>query len=217
MAIAYTKKQLIQRIRRHMATTFPNSSFPVSENEVLLCIDQAAAFNLVGQVWNMAKVEGNIAVPEAYITTFSLPALQYNAITKDWYSTLPQPPLSLPLGYSIPQVYFADTSNGKGKSVSLVKAKRVAFREDLPKFNRVLAWIEGSKITFKHPQGASLLGETAYAVMTTTRTVDVNDTLNLPDDAIEMIFNNVIQKLAQRLQLPKDIIQDDLGSGNKSS
>jgi hypothetical protein len=119
MAIAYTKKQLIQRIRQHMVDGYPTAEFGSSENEVLLYIDQALAYTLVGQVWNNAKIEGSIAVPEAYITTYALPALQQDNITKEWYSTLPQPPINLPLGYSLTG-YFANSVDGKGTNFSLL-------------------------------------------------------------------------------------------------
>ena len=53
--------------------------------------------------------------------------------------------------------------------------------------------------------------------MAKTRTESLTETLNLPDDAIEGIFQNVVNKLIQRMQLPKDIIADDVSAGNKSS
>jgi hypothetical protein len=47
--------------------------------------------------------------------------------------------------------------------------------------------------------------------------MDVEDVLNLPDDAIEPIFNNVVMKLKDRMQIPKDIVLDDIPAGNKNS
>src|SRR5712671_1707676 len=99
--IQYTKKLLIQRIRQHIANDWPDANFSTSTNEVLLYIDQAIAPTIIGQVYQGAKVEGNLAMPEGYLTTYLLPALTKNSITGYWTSTLPQPPLSLPLGYSI--------------------------------------------------------------------------------------------------------------------
>ena len=215
--IPYTKKLLIQRIRQHFVNDFPNSDISVSENETLLYIDQALAFNLVGQVYAQAKVEGNIAMPEAYLTTYLLPALQQDNVTKEWYSMLPQPPISLPLGYSIDMGYFANKVNGKGRNVFFIKAKRAAYRNNMPRPMGVNARIEGSKIILDASDGTSLLGENFYIRMASTRTDDVNATLGIPDDAIEGIFSNVVAKLKDRLQLPKDVIQDDISAGNKSS
>lgn len=215
--IAYTKLQLIQRLRQHMADNFPSAEFGASENEVLLYIDQELAFNLIGQVFTSAKLEGNIAVPEAYLSTYLLPALQQDNVTQEWYSTLPQPPVSLPLGYSIDYVYFGSSYYGKGTSVYPIKQKRVAFRENMPVPFGVRFWVEGSKIIFQASDGSSLLSQNCYARMATTRTSSLSDTMNLPDDAIEVIFNNVVAKLKDRMQIPKDIIEDDIPAGNKGS
>lgn len=215
--ISYTKKQFIERIKRHISDDFPNAEFSTSTNEVLLYIDQALAFGLVGQVYGLAKIEGNLVMPEAYLTTYLLPALQQDTITRDWYSTLPQPPVSLPLGYSIQKVYFADSVNGQSKSVFLIKGHRVAYRTDMPMPSGARAWVEGSTIKLAASDGSSLFGLNAYATMASTRTSSLTDLMNLPDDAIEAIFNNVVAKIKDRMQLPKDIIKDDVSAGNKGS
>lgn len=215
--IAYTKKQLIQRIRQHMADEFPSSEFGASENEVLLYVDQALAMTMIGQVWQGAKLEGNIAMPEAYLTTYLLPNLQQESSTGYWYTTLPQPPVSLPLGYSVDDIYFAKSGYGKGVPVFMIKQKRVAFRNNLPTPMGVRAWIEGSKLTLVASDGGSLLNEPLYVRMASTRTSSLTDAMNLPDDSIEAIFMNVVSKLKDRMQIPKDIIADDISAGNKSS
>ena len=68
MATPYTYKSLAQRIKRHIANGFHNSSFSITDNELYLYIDSAVAFSLVGQVYNSAKVSGVLEVPEGYIT-----------------------------------------------------------------------------------------------------------------------------------------------------
>lgn len=213
MATVYTYKSLAQRIKRHIANGFPNSSFPVSDNELYLYIDQAAAFNLVGQAWNQAKIEGNICVPEGYLTTFSLPALQHDSITREWYTTLPQPPVSLPLGYSIDAGYFADAVNGKGVNVSFIKQKRVAYRDNMPSSPKPRAWVEGSKIIVKMPDGSSLLGQTLYVRMASSRMQSETGEMVIPPDAIEAVFKSVTEKLMIRMQMPKDVVADDLPAG----
>jgi hypothetical protein len=215
--IPITKAILIERIKRHISNDLPSSEFSTSDNEILLYIDQAVAAALVGQVYNAAKVEGTLVMPEAYLTTYALPSLTQDTTTHEWYSTLPQPPVSLPLGYSLDYVYFANSTNGKGLSVFLISASRVGFREDMPMPFGVRAWVEGSRINFVTSNGASLLNQTCYVRMAATRTSSLTDTVNIPDDALELIFNNVVAKLKDRIQLPQNIIQDDLPSGNKAS
>lgn len=215
--IAYTKQQLIERIKRHMANAFPTSSFSASDNEVLLYIDQVLAFTVVGQVYQGAKVEGNLVVPESWLTTYTLSTLSLDLPSGYWYATLPQPPVSLPLGYSVTRVYAAQTGDGQSNEFLPIESKRVGYRTLMPLPPGGRYWVTGSKIWMAASDGSSLYEYTIYVEMIKTRTESLTETLNLPDDAIETIFTSVVAKLVQRMQLPQDIIQDDLASGNKSS
>ncbi len=211
--IPYTKKLLIQRIRQHIANDWPDADFSTSENEVLLYIDQALAPTLIGQVYAGAKVEGNICVPDGYMTTYLLPALAQDGITREWYTTLPQPPISLPLGYSLDLAYFANNINGRGIQVHLIRPNRVMIRRNLPRQFGVDGWVEGSKFVLQASDGGSLFNQNLYVRMAKTRTENIDEVLQMPDDSIDNIFTNVINKLIQRMQLPKDIISDDLSVG----
>lgn len=217
MAVPSTYRMLIERIKRHMNNGFPNDSVTYTDNEVMLYIQSALATGLIGQVYGAAKVTGNIEVPEGYITTYQLPALAQDTVTKEWYSTLPQTPISLPLGYSIDNLYFADAMNGRGKQVYLIIQKDVSLLEDLPKMFGIYGWVEATKILFKASDGSSLLGLVAYCRMACTRITDLDATMILPDDAIENIFNKVVALLIQRIGQNKDIISDGLPAGNKQS
>jgi hypothetical protein len=217
MAVPYTYRSLIERIVKHMNNGFPNDSVSYTYNEVLLHIQQAAATGLIGMVYGAAKVTGNIEVPEGYLTTYQLPALVQNTVTKEWYTTLPQTPISLPLGHSLSECYFADDINGKGIQVNLIKGKRAAYRNDMPIQFGVNAKVEKKKITFVASDGSPLLSKTCYVTMATTRAENLDDELTMPDDAIEAIFTKVTNILIQRLQQNKDIISDGLPAGNKAS
>lgn len=212
--IPYTKKLFVQRIRQDLANDFPDSEFEISENEVLLHIDQALAFGIVGQVWNGAKVTGSMDVPEGYLTTYALSSLIKNSVTSEWYATLPQPPVSLPLGYSITRVYFASAENGVSQEVLPIKAKRAAFRRFMPRPAGAEYRVNGSVIFITANDGSPLSGLAAYVEMINTRTYSMTETLNMPDDAIEMVYVGAYGKLVQRYKMPKDVIEDQIGAGN---
>jgi len=217
MALTYSWRQLIDRIWRHMNNDFPGADYTVSEKEMLLYINEAMSFGLVGQVYSGAKVLGTLEMPEAYLVTFQLATLQEDPISKYWYSTMPQPPLSLPLGYSVNRVYFANPTNGQGIDCYAIKAKRVGRRLSMPLQFGVRYWIENGKIWLAASNNTSLLNQDCYIQMPSTRAVNLTDQINLPDDAVKMIFDMVVTRLKDRLQLPQDIIQDDLPAGNKAS
>ena len=217
MALTYSWKQLVQRIQIHMLNDFPSSESTLTDNQVLLYINEAMSFGIVGTVWGGAKVTGVMEVPDAYEVTFQLAALQQDNVTKRWYSTMPQPPLSLPLGYSVNSVYFANSTNGKGLDCFPVKSKRLGYRKFLPKPLCVFYSVENSKIWLEASDGSSLLNEDCYIQMPSTRAVSINDPMNLPDDATDAIFTKVTARLKERLQLPQDTIADDLPPGNKGN
>lgn len=217
MALTYSWLQFCERIVRHINNNFPSEDFKMSTNEILLYINEAMSFGIVGQVYNGAKISGVLEVPEAYIVQFELDALTQDSVSGYWTTTLPQPPLSLPLGYSINRIYPAANGYGQGQDVIMLKAKRVGRRRNMPLQFGVYGYVTNNKLWLFASNGTSLLGNTFYAEMPSTRAVNLNDPMPLPDDATDMIFTKVIARLKDRLQLPQDIIKDDLPQGNKTS
>ncbi len=212
--ISYTKGVLVERLRRDIANDFPDDDFSISENEVLLHIDQAVAFNAVGQIFNNAKVLGTLEVPEGYITRYELSALVQDGITGEWYATLPQPPVSLPLGYSISRCFFASADNGISHEILPIKAKRAGYRNLMPKPAGAQYTVNGKRINITANDGSPLTGLTVFVEMLNTRTSSMDDVMDLPDDAIEGIYNLAYAKLVQRYKMPKDVISDNIGGGN---
>lgn len=217
MAIIYSKKQLIERVQRHMNNGFPDTDFKMSANELLLYIDSALAFSIVGKAYEGAKVEGVLVAPEAFYLTSLLPTLTQDQTTGYWTTTLPQPPLSLPLGYSINRMYFASTADGVSQSINPISAKRVSYRMNMPLPSGVRYWVEGNKVFLQASEGQPLLGQNVYVTMLSSRTNDVNDVMNVADDVLEQIFGAVVAKCKDRMGIPVDIVKDNLPAGNKTS
>ncbi len=217
MALGFTWQQLIERVQIHINNDFPSSDTSLSDNQALLYINEAMSFGLVGQVWQGAKVMGFMEMPEAYIVQFALSVPTQDTVSGYWYTTLPQPPLSLPLGYSINRVYPATTGFGQGKDCIAIKANRVGRRKTMPMQFGVRYWVTAQKLWLAASDGSSLLNQVFYVEMPSTRAVNLSDAMNLPDDATKLIFDLVVARLKDRLGLPQDVILDDLPSGNKSS
>lgn len=219
MAVPYNRKQLIQRIRKHMNNGFPNDAYATSDNEIMLYIDQSIAYGLVGQVWMQAKVTGVMEMPEAYLVTLQLPALQEDPNTGYWFTTLPQPPVSLPLGYSINRIYTVGPQSRQNQDFFMIKANRVGRRTNMPMPGGIRCWIDYSNATVVYCAASDnqpLLNVPVFVQMPTNRTSDITLPMNLPDDAIESIFNSVTGQLTKRYQEPKDVINDDLPAGNNT-
>lgn len=216
IVLPYSRRLFVQRIRKHITNDrITNDSFETSDNEILLLVDATAAARLVGQVYNGAKVEGALIVPEAYYTTYMLPTLQQDNIMKDWYTTLPQPPMSLPLGYSISRCFFANAAQGQSNEILPIKAKRVGFRMLMPLPPGARYRVQGNIIRIASNDGSSLNGLQVYVEQATARTTDWDDVMGMPEDDLEMVFNDVVKSLLQRYAVPFDQVQDDLPAGNK--
>jgi hypothetical protein len=215
MALTYSWKQLVERIQINILNDFPSSESTMTDNQVLLYINEAMSMGIVGQVYGGAKILGTLEMPDAYIVRFQLAALTKDTPTGYWTTTLPQPPLSLPLGYSINRIYFANAVDGVGQDINLIKAKRVGRRADMPLQFGVRAWVTGTKLWLAASNGTSLLNQDCYIEMPSTRAVNITDPMPLPDDAIEAIFTKVTARLKERLQFPQENIQDDSPAGNK--
>jgi hypothetical protein len=200
-----------------MNNNYPDEDYTVTESQMLLYINEAMSFGLVGQVWSGAKVLGTMEVPDAYILQFELAAPTQDTVTGNWTTTLPQPPLSLPLGYSINRMYFADSVHGEGSEIIMIKAKRVGRRKSMPMQFGVRAWVTGSKLWLAASNGIPLANHNIYVEMPSTRATNLDDPMNLPDDAQKMIMDLVTARLKERLGLPQDIILDGLPAGNKTS
>lgn len=216
VSLPYSKRLLVQRIRKHVTNDrVTNDSFETSDKEILLLVDAAAAARLVGQVYMGAKIEGALAVSEAYFVTYTLPSLSQDNISKNWSTALPQPPMSLPLGYSVNRCYFANASQGQSKEILPIKAKRVGYRINMPMPKGARYWVEGNTLWIATNDGSSLTNQQVSIQMATARTTDWDAVMGMPEDDIEFVFNDVVKQLLQRYGVPFDQTKDDLPAGNK--
>lgn len=78
-------------------------------------------------------------------------------------------------------------------------------------------WVDGSKLWLAMSDGSSLFTYTFYVNMAKTRTESLSETMNLPDDAIESIFQSTVKTILQRYQIPQDTVLDNLPPGNKTN
>jgi hypothetical protein len=213
----FTIRTFADRIIKDINNGFPDSDFSMTENEIIFHIDQARAAAMTGNVFNLAKVQGVLEMPEGYLTTVLVDDLTKNENTGEWQADLWQPPTSLPLGYSMPEVYFASSAYAKKDTVLPIESKRVAYRDYMPHPSGSSYRVAGQTIYVKASNGQSLLNKKLYVVMAKTRTINGDEYLNWPDDQIDVVYNMVMDKLKKRIMNPQDIIQDGLPAGNKSS
>jgi hypothetical protein len=114
-------------------------------------------------------------------------------------------------------VYAAEAGSGQSVDFLPIEAKRVGYRKFMPLPSGARYWVEGSKIWMAMSDGSSLYPYTIYVNMVKTRTESLTETLNMPDDAIEAIFQLTVKTILQRWNIPQDTVLDNLPAGNKGS
>ena len=202
---------------QHVTNGFPDDDFSISENEMLLYIDAGIPYVLKGQMFENAKVFNVFEIPEAYLITYLITPLTQYTPTNEWMGNLPQTPLALPTGYNITDAYISQDGLGRGQSIFFTKTKRVPYRNNMPKPSGVFARINGQTIYLQSYNGMSLLNQNLYVEMPISRTDDIDAPMVLPDDAIQALFDYVCLKIKDRYGMPKDVVVDNIGAGNKSS
>lgn len=215
--VAYNKQQIIERVKKHLNDGFPHQDFSISDNEILLYIDQAIPFVLKGEMFENAKITGIFETPEAYLATYEVTPLTKNAPTNEYVGSLPQAPLGLPTGYNITDAWVSADGFGRGQSVFITSSKRNPYRHFLPKPSGLFGRVEGDQIYLQSYNGTPLIGINLYVQMPISRTDSLTAPLNMPDSAIEPIFTKTVQLILQRYQIPQDIVKDGLPAGNKTS
>jgi len=208
---------LIERVKKHLVNGWPGEDWKVTDNEILLYIDADIPVVMKGQMFENAKLTGFLDVPEAYLLTYELPITTQDTNTREWYVSLPQPPLALPTGYDITRTYVASPETGASRNGFPIKVKRVAYREYMPKPSGFAYRLEGKTMYLSMNDGGSLLNYNLYVQMPISRTADKTAAMYMPDDAIEMVFNKTVAAILQRYGIPQDIVKDNLPPGNKQS
>ncbi len=208
--MAYTtRQQLIDRILRFYYDGVPDDSATITHNEIDLYINDAIATVINKQAMDEYNITGIMSVPEGYITTYTVPTPSLNDQTGFYQSTLPHPPMGLPGESGVVGVYFGG-GWGQSKPVLHVKPHEVDYFSFMPMPPQAaFYWVETRNIYFWCRTDLSHITDTIYIRMATNVQADNSAILNVPPEAVELIFADVLQRLMPR----KGIVQDNVEDG----
>lgn len=207
----------IERIQKHLADGFVGDDWKITDNEILLYVDTAIPSVLKGIMFEMSKITGVLDVPEAFLVNYQYTLASQDTSTKEWFVVLDQTPLELPTGYDVTNVFLTDPSYGRSQNAYPIKTKRVGYRNYMPKPSGFSFRLTGQRMYLQSADGTPLLNYTLNVEMPVSRTSDVTAPMNLPDGALEPLFQKTVALIMQRYQIPQDIVKDDLPPGNKTS
>ena len=203
-----TRKQLIDRILRYYYDGVPDEAATITENEVDLYINDAIASVMNKQAMDAYNITGIMSVPEGYVTTYTISTPSLNDSSGFYTSSIPHPPMGLPGDSGVVGVYFGG-GMGQSKPVLYVAPHEVDYFMFMPKPPQAaFYWIEGSTIYFWARTDLTRTNDTIYIRMATNVQNSNSTVLNIPPDAIDLVFSSVIQKLMPRKGIVQDLIND---------
>ena len=202
-----TTSQMIDRVRRTYYNNYQSDASVLTDNEILLFINDAVATAITKQTNENYAITGIMSVPEGYISTFQITSLVKSADTGFYSATIPHPPLGLADSSGIQSCFFVGVK-GQSKPVIHVSPNEVDFFRFMP--SPPLAafyWIEGATL-FVFAK-TNLPSTTKLNIrMTTMTTSNLDAPINVPPDAIDFVYTTVLGKLIQRKQIVSDDVLD---------
>jgi hypothetical protein len=201
-------QNMVDRVRRTYYNDYPDDSSVLTDNEILLFINDAVAAAITKQTNEEYAVTGIMSVPEGYISSFQLNSFTKNADTGFYTATLPHPPIGLPGNSGVQSCFFIGTK-GQSKPILYVSPNEVDFFRFMPNPpHAAYYWIEGNTIYFfvksNLPTGSKI-----NVRMATHITNNLDASINVPPDAVDFVYSMVLQRLLQR----KGINSDDTLDG----
>lgn len=200
----------VERVKRFLSNGWPDIANNYTSNEIMLYIYESLGKAITNTSEGSYQMDGIHTAPEGFITTFSFPASGFVQDTDTGYFkiTLPAPPVNLPLGYSIKTPVFVGNGSESYPLIWVEAYNRAtSMKMPTPNFG-IFCWPE-NKILFLNTQGQNIKnsGLTLNVPMLSARsaTGDNTDTINAPDDAIEFVFMDVIDKITGRVDRPKTL------------
>jgi hypothetical protein len=201
-------QQLIDRcIRSYYGGDYASEESVLTNNFVQLHINDAIAMAISKSMQENYVVTGIQSVSEGFLSTFTITSFTKNADTGFYVASLPHPPIGTPENSSVSGVYFGGVK-GQSKPVLEVKANEVDYFRFMPiPPQAAFYWMEGGSIYLwlrtNLPSNAKL-----FIRMATNLSTNADAPLNMPPDAVDFVYNYVMDKLYKNKSVQGDSALD---------
>ncbi len=207
-----TTNQMIDRVRRAYYNDYPDDASVLTDNELLLHINDAVAIVATKQANDAYAVTGIRMVPDGYITTYKITSFTKDADTGYYYASLPHVPFGLPENSGINSVFFTG-AKGQSKPILYVSGNELDYFKNIATPpGAAFYWVEGSTIYMWVKTTLPTSAQISVR-MATHVTSNLDATINVPPDAIGMVYDLVMQKIMSR----KNIVSDNITDGTERS
>jgi hypothetical protein len=202
-----TRKNIIEQIKRSYYGGLPSEDHDLTDNEVNIYLNQAAAQLTVASMRGSIEIDGVESLADGFYATFKNIDILKDTDTNLYYMTLPQVPVGVKRGHGISSVFFP-TGAGVSNQPMEVSPREVEYMDmlRLPN-NKIFWWTEGDRMWFK--SNVNLLGKKGIVRMVST-SGGLDDTLYLPPEFITQAVASVSEMLRVRKGMPKDLANDGI-------
>jgi hypothetical protein len=202
-----TTNQMIDRCIRTFYGNYPSEEATLTNNFVLLHINDAVAQAISKSMQENYVVTGIQSTPEGFISTFKITNLVKDDDMGTYSASMPHPPIGTPENSGISGVYFKGIK-GQSKPVLEVKPTEVDYFRFMPKPpNAAYYWMEGNTVfvytNTNLPQGTNI-----YIRMASHITANMDAPMNIPPDMVDFVFEYVMKKLLVGKQIVNDSVLD---------
>lgn len=213
MITTITYGKFVEQIKKFVSNGWPDIADNYTDNEILMYVYQMLAAEIVVASTNNMKYTGFFSTPEGFITDYDFPV---NLWSKDpntgyYFVQLPEPPVNLPIGYSIQSPVFVGFGSESYPLIWVQTFQRgYGTKGPLPNFG-IYCFVKNNTL-FLDTQSKSLFGSglTLRVPMLSSRSVTGNDAdlINASDDQLAAVFEMVTDKLTGRLSRPQTLTND---------
>jgi len=201
-------QQMIDRcIRTYYGNDYASEESVLTSNFVQLHINDAVALALSRAMQQNYVVTGIQSVPEGFMSTFIINSFTKDANTGFYTANLPHPPMGTPENSSVSGVFFGSVK-GQSRPVLEVKPNEVDYFRFLPMPPQAaFYWMESGTI-YVWMRTNMAANAQLYVRMATHIPTDANAPMNIPPDAVDFVYNYVMEKLMKGKGVMEDSVLD---------
>jgi hypothetical protein len=203
-----TRYQLIERIVRQVYGEQPSDDSNITVNLINQWVNDGIAQAAKRNYAEAIQVDGVAYVNNSFYTTFKgLAITAYEPFT--YQVTLPQIPFGLGKDEGISSLTIIDSNSNNSFDCVPLSQNQYTYYRGMPAIpNKVLYYSEGTFAYLISPSILSINYTAKVKMVSGGDSTNLNSTLNVPDDYVNLIIEYVSKMLIMERQQVKDITND---------
>lgn len=205
-----TKQEVVQQIRYELYGGIQSSDPQLSERFILTKVNSHIAALAMVSAFQTTNFEGITYADDFFYITFSNIALSLDTSTGLKYFVLPAVPVGLPRQRSL-RIYPPRVQGGLKsdvfKPIGAHEVQRMTSQAPIP--GKVFFFVQDGRIYFISANGLTINYNTVNLSIASADG-GMDETLNLPQDMINLLIQNILKELRPSMATPQDLTNDGI-------